>query len=77
MNCWTIRPDDDIFCVRKENYGGIIMIGFVNTFLSYLILVVISMVVIVAAVLCGKKLREAKDAKEALKAEDVKTDKES
>ena len=53
------------------------MIGFVNTFLSYLILVVISMVVIVAAVLCGKKLRESKDAKEALKAEDDKTDKES
>ena len=53
------------------------MIGFVNTFLSYLILVVISMVVIVAAVLCGKKLREAKDAKEGLKAEDDKKDKES
>ena len=41
------------------------MIAFVNTFLSYLILVIISMAVIVLAVICGKKLREAKDAKEA------------
>ena len=41
------------------------MIGFVNTFLSYLILVVVSMAVIVAAVICGKKLREAKDEKDA------------
>ena len=41
------------------------MIAFINTFLSYMILVIISMAVIVAAVLCGKKLREAKDAKEA------------
>ena len=39
------------------------MIAFINTFLSYLILVVISMVVIVVAVICGKKLREMKDAK--------------
>ncbi len=41
------------------------MISFINTFLSYLILVVISMAVIVAGVICGKKLREAKDKKEA------------
>ncbi len=41
------------------------MIAFINTFLSYLILVVISMAVIVLGVICGKKLREAKDAKEA------------
>ncbi len=41
------------------------MIVFFNTFLSYLILVIISMAVIVLAVICGKKLREAKDAKDA------------
>ena len=41
------------------------MIAFFNTFLSYLILVVISMAVIVAGVFCGKKLRDMKDAKEA------------
>ncbi len=41
------------------------MISFINTFLSYLILVVISMAVIVAGVFCGKKLRDAKDKKEA------------
>lgn len=45
------------------------MIAFINTFLSYLILVIISMCVIVLAVICGKKLRERKDAKEALQAE--------
>ncbi len=39
------------------------MIAFINTFLSYLILVIISMAVIVAGVLCGKKLREIKDSK--------------
>ena len=44
------------------------MVVFFNTFLSYLILVIISMGVIVLAVICGKKLREAKDAKEADKA---------
>ncbi len=43
------------------------MISFINTFLSYLILVVVSMVVIVAGVFCGKKLRDAKDVKEAAK----------
>ena len=42
------------------------MIAFFNTFLSYLILVIISMAVIVVAVICGKKLREAKDRKDAL-----------
>ncbi|MBQ6128606.1 MAG: hypothetical protein IKE35_03805 [Lachnospiraceae bacterium] len=45
------------------------MIAFFNTFLSYLILVIISMVVIVVAVICGKKLREAKDRKDALAAD--------
>ena len=52
------------------------MIAFVNTFLSYLILVIISMAVIVAAVICGKKLREAKDAKEAREAAQSSEDKE-
>ncbi|MBO4904920.1 MAG: hypothetical protein J5367_06825 [Lachnospiraceae bacterium] len=46
------------------------MIAFINTFLSYLILVIISMAVIVVAVICGKKLREMKDAKE-MKAEEA------
>ncbi len=45
------------------------MIAFFNTFLSYLILVVISAAVIVAGVFCGKKLRDAKDAKEAASAD--------
>ena len=44
------------------------MIAFINTFLSYLILVVISMAVIVAGVVCGRKLREMKDTKEAAQA---------
>ena len=44
------------------------MIPFINTFLSYLILVIISMCVIVAGIICGKKLRDAKDAKEAREA---------
>lgn len=42
------------------------MILFFNTFLSYLILVIISAVIIVAAVICGKKLRDRKDAKTAM-----------
>lgn len=45
------------------------MIAFVNTFLSYLILTLISMCVIVAAVISGKKLREIKDSKDAAKEE--------
>ena len=45
------------------------MISFINTFLSYLILVIISMCVIVAGVICGKKLRERKDAKTAQESE--------
>ncbi len=51
------------------------MVLFFNTFLSYLILVIISMAVIVAAVICGKKLREAKDAKDAAKADETKEEK--
>lgn len=41
------------------------MITFFNTFLSYLLLVIISMVIIVLAIFCGKKLRDRKDAKDA------------
>ena len=41
------------------------MIAFINTFLSYLLLVIINAILIVIAVICGKKLRERKDAKEA------------
>ena len=41
------------------------MVAFINSFLSYAILVIIFMVVIVAAVLCGKKLREVKNEKDA------------
>ncbi len=48
------------------------MVVFFNTFLSYLILVVISAGVIVLGVFCGKKLRDAKDAKEAAEAEGKK-----
>ena len=39
------------------------MISFINMFLTYLILVIISIGVIILGVICGKKLRDAKDAK--------------
>lgn len=45
------------------------MIAFVNSFLSYLILVLVSMAIIVLAIFCGKKLREYKDNKDAASAE--------
>ena len=45
------------------------MIAFINTFLSYLILVILSAGVIVLGVFCGKKLREVKDAKESVQEE--------
>lgn len=45
------------------------MITIFNSFISYLIVVIVSMGIIVLAVLCGKKLRDAKDKKDALKAE--------
>lgn len=48
------------------------MISFVNTFLTYLILVIISMVVIVAGVICGRKLRERKDEKTAAQESEIK-----
>lgn len=43
------------------------MVLFVNTFLSYLLLVLISAAIIVLAIFCGKKLRDYKDNKEANK----------
>ncbi len=45
------------------------MISFVNMFLTYLILAVASIAIIVVAVICGKKLRDAKDRKDLNKAE--------
>lgn len=45
------------------------MVLFFNTFLTYLILVVASLLLIVGAVILGKKLREIKDAKDAAKSE--------
>ena len=53
------------------------MISFINTFLSYLILVIANIAVIIVAVICGKKLRERKDAKEAAqKVSDTASDQE-
>ena len=39
------------------------MIAFINTFITYLILVIASVAIIIAGVLCGKKLRQVKDSK--------------
>lgn len=39
------------------------MVGIANMFLTYVILVACSVVVIIAAVFCGKKIRQVKDAK--------------
>lgn len=41
------------------------MILFANQFMSYLIVMIASMAIIVLAVICGKKLRDRKDAKTA------------
>ncbi len=41
------------------------MILFFNQFISYLIIVLVSMGIIVLAVFLGKKWRDAKDAKDA------------
>ena len=49
------------------------MIAFINTFLSYLILVIISMGVIVLGVFCGKKLRDRKDEQEAQTAQSAQS----
>lgn len=46
------------------------MIAFVNTFLTYLILVVASAAIMVAGVFAGKKLRDIKDSKAADKTEE-------
>ncbi|HOO27616.1 MAG TPA: vanadium nitrogenase [Lachnospiraceae bacterium] len=43
------------------------MVAFVNSFLSYLLLAVVSMGLIALAVFLGKKLRDKKDEKDMLK----------
>lgn len=40
------------------------MISFINTFLTYLILVVVSAAIMVAGVFAGKKLRDIKNSKD-------------
>lgn len=52
------------------------MIAIVNSFLSYLILVICSMAIVVLAVFCGKKLRDVKDNKDANKAVDAEKSEE-
>lgn len=47
------------------------MIAFINTFLSYLLVMIVFLVLIVAAVIIGKKLREKKDLSDALKASEI------
>ena len=46
------------------------MIAFINMFLTYLILVIVSIGVIILGVVCGKKLRESKDAKAEISGDD-------
>lgn len=46
------------------------MVVFFNEFLSYLVLAIIFMCLIVAGTFAGKKLRDAKDKKDASKNED-------
>lgn len=41
------------------------MVGFINTFLSYLLVVIVFVAVIICAILLGKKLREMKDSKDS------------
>ena len=53
------------------------MILFMNQFLSYLIIALVSMGLIVLADFLGKKWREAKDAKDARKEADVQKTAES
>lgn len=45
------------------------MVVFFNAFLTYLILALGSLILIVVAIILGKKLREIKDAKDASKSE--------
>lgn len=47
------------------------MISFFNTFITYLILVIASGIIMVAGVFAGKKLRDIKDNKDAAKAENI------
>ena len=47
------------------------MIAFINTFLSYLLVMIVFLVLIVAAVILGKKLRDKKDLSDALKASEA------
>jgi hypothetical protein len=50
--------------------GGFIMVAFVNSFLSYLLLMVILLVIFVCGIVIGKELRKSKDKKqEAIVAE--------
>jgi len=49
------------------------MIAFINAFLSQLIVMLVFIVVVVVAVILGKKLRDKKDASDALKAMDENT----
>ena len=50
------------------------MISFVNTFISYLLLVVIMVAVAICGGFVGKKLRDNKNAREALKTDADKQD---
>lgn len=50
------------------------MISFINTFLSYLLVMIVFFVLIVVAVILGKKLRDKKDLSDALKAEEASKD---
>lgn len=45
------------------------MVSFFNTFISYLLLVVIMVIVALCGGFVGKKLRDGKNAKEAMKSE--------
>ena len=45
------------------------MVIFINTFLSYLLLFILFAAIMIVAIICGKKLRDAKDKKDAAKAE--------
>lgn len=50
------------------------MISFINLFITYALLVIASVAVIVVALFCGKKIREAKDKKEELQSVEGKTE---
>ena len=47
------------------------MIAFINTFLSYLLVMIVFLVLIFAAVILGKKLRDKKDLSDAMKASEM------